>query len=749
MLIRKMLRDIVKNKVQFLAIFLMMFFGCFLYAGITGEWSGLQTNFDTYREEQNLADEWGYGEAFSEEELEEVKADSRIRQAEGRLCMPASVQGKKDASLTCYAAGGNAISRLYLTEGTAFDSTSEGVWLDALFAGENGYRLGDTIRLNIQGMQLTGTVRGLAYSPEYIYGAAKGQMTPDHKKNGFAWISPKLLPEEVPYLYNQIAVTYEGEQEGGVLEQILGEEVQTVEAEEHPTVSMLEDEVEQHRDMANIFSASFLLIALMITVTTMHRMLKHQRTQIGILKALGFTKGRLMGHYLSHSGAVCIAGALSGYILGGRLLPGVIYRFLKTMYVLPVWGGSLAVKAGVLPAVCVVVSVGISFIICRKYLAGVAAESLLGEDIRPVSGRLLEMPECIPFGSRWNLRDIMRNRLRSFMTLCGVLGCTALLFSAFALYDTFENLSRWTFTRQQRYECKITDIPDEEDKVEVKRLTGGEFLMESQAVIRCGGKEEEVSLTVPESTKFWKLAKDLQTFIEIGDGLAVSKKTAEELGIKAGDMLTWKQAGESKWMKSKVEAIVRTTMSQGIVMKKTAYMETGQGYTATAVIGSIPEQGFAAYEETCTITRQKQLTEGIDTMMEGMVMMITMLVTGAVLLGGIMLYNLGVLSYLERYREFATMKVLGFADGKIRRIMVQQNVWLSAAGIVLGIPAGYGLMHYMLSTIPDSMDVPVTVKGVTWGVSIAGTLVLSFLISRIVSRKIPGIDMVEALKAKE
>ena len=94
MLIRKMRRDIVKNRVQFLAIFLMMFFGCFLYSGITGEWNGLWNHFDTFRSEQNLADEWAYRETFSEEELSKVKADPQIRQAEGRLCLPATVQGK-------------------------------------------------------------------------------------------------------------------------------------------------------------------------------------------------------------------------------------------------------------------------------------------------------------------------------------------------------------------------------------------------------------------------------------------------------------------------------------------------------------------------------------------------------------------------------------------------------------------------------------------------------------------------------
>lgn len=766
MLIRKMRRDIVKNRVQFLAIFLMMFFGCFLYSGITGEWNGLWNHFDTFRSEQNLADEWAYRETFSEEELSKVKADPQIRQAEGRLCLPATVQGKDDASLTCYAAKSNEISRLYVTEGAEFDGKEEGIWLDALFAGENGYQTGDQITLNIQGMKLSGTIRGLAYSPEYIYGVSGDEMVPNHKRSGFAWISTKILPGEMPLFFNQIAIKLREDSGSDVLKNILGDEVQTIKAADHPTVSVIKDEIEQHKSMGNIFSAAFLLIALMITVTTMHRMLKNQRTQIGILKALGFTRSRLMRHYLSHSVAVCGLGALAGYVLGTQVLPGIIYRFLKTMYVLPVWEGILPGEAAVLPLLCVGVSLFISYCICRKYLRGSAAQCLSGESGLQTTGNLPGMRtwgraarlqsqgqrdagKRLTFGSLWNLRDILRNRLRSFMTLCGVLGCTALLFCAFALYDTFDNLSEWTFTKQQNYACKITGIPDKEGQEELKRLTNGEYLMEGFAVIWHGDKEKEVSLTVPESNRYWRLAEDLQTFTDIGDGAALSKKTAESLGIEEGDMISWKHVGEKSWCESRVEAIVRTTMSQGIVMKREAYEKTGQSYLPIAVVGDIPAEGFGDYEQTCTISSQKELTRGIEDMMEGMVMMITLLVTGAVLLGGIMLYNLGVLSYLERYREFATMKVLGFTDKKIRSIMVQQNVWLSAAGILLGIPAGYLLMCYMLTTIPESMDVPVMVRGVSWGISIAGTLGISWIISRIVSRKIPHIDMVEALKAKE
>ena len=150
-----------------------------------------------------------------------------------------------------------------------------------------------------------------------------------------------------------------------------------------------------------------------------------------------------------------------------------------------------------------------------------------------------------------------------------------------------------------------------------------------------------------------------------------------------------------------------------------------------------------------TISLQADLTKNMEGMMEGMVMIIGILVFGAVLLGSVMLYNLGVLSYMERYREFATLKVLGFPDRQIRTVMIQQNVWVCAAGILLGLPAGYGMLCYLLSTVQESMDIPVFIRWTSWLFGAAGTLILSWIISRIVSRKIPGINMVEALKAKE
>lgn len=773
MLIKKMLRDLRRNKVQFMAIFLMMFCGCFLFSGITGEWNGLKSHFEQYITDQNLADVWVFKQTVTDEDFEKLKEDKRITDVEERLVLPVVPRKNKEASLDLYVTGENNISALCVREGIPFDSGKEGIWLDALFAEENDYRLGDEARLNYQGIEIEGRILGLVCSPEYIYGAAEGQMMPEHKNTGFAFASPGILTGALSGVtdasgqmagmlkgYNQLVVKTEEKQGKELIRSILGDNnVTVIEAPDHPSVSMIKDEIDQHKTIGTAFSAAFLLIAVMIAMTTMHRMLNNQKTQIGILKAMGFGRRPLILHYVSHNGVICLMGAFLGYGLGYRFLPGLIYRFMKQMYVLPEWGGSLPSIYMLLPLGCSVFCIVISFFICRRYLKPDAAVILYGEETAKHAVNLPGIMEALDFSGRWNLRDIARNRLRSFMTLCGIIGCTALLFCAFALFDTFENLSSWTFTKQQEYQCKITELPGDEGQKELLSMTDGEYLMEGNAVIlkrgeadargKAAGDEKEVTLTVPETTRYMKLYEDLKTVTAANGGVALSKKTADSLGLHAGDSITWKAAGEKAYTTSEIKAVVRTPLNQGIIMMKADYEKTGQNYTAGAIVGKEPKGGFGNYADQCTISYQKDLTQSVDSMMEGMVTMIMLLVTGAVILGSVMLYNLGVLSYLERYREFATMKVLGFADKKIRKIMIQQNVWLSAAGILLGIPAGYGLLYYMLSTIPDSMDIIVYIKALSFVLSIAGTLVLSWIISKAVSRKIPHINMVEALKARE
>ena len=139
------------------------------------------------------------------------------------------------------------------------------------------------------------------------------------------------------------------------------------------------------------------------------------------------------------------------------------------------------------------------------------------------------------------------------------------------------------------------------------RRTDGEYLQEGTALLIRNGKENEVSLTVQESANYLKLAESLSQFTDLQNGIAVSKKTADRLGIKKGDTVAWKAAGQNKKICSKVQAVIRTPVSQGITIMRSDYQDTGLKFRPTAVIGKMPKNGFGSYEDQCTISLQDDL----------------------------------------------------------------------------------------------------------------------------------------------
>lgn len=125
------------------------------------------------------------------------------------------------------------------------------------------------------------------------------------------------------------------------------------------------------------------------------------------------------------------------------------------------------------------------------------------------------------------------------------------------------------------------------------------------------------------------------------------------------------------------------------------------------------------------------------------------MVGGAILLGVVVLYNLGIMSYTERYREMATLKVVGFKDKKIGRFLIDQNMWLSLIGVVIGIPLGILTLDYLLKALAGEYEMSLTVSAVTYIISVMLTFGMSLLVSLMVARKNKKIDMVEALKGAE
>lgn len=641
---------------------------------------------------------------------------------------------------------------MMVTEGGDYNKNSDGLWLDAAFAAENNFKLHKKIRLSLNGSIIEKEITGLCYSPEYIYNAQGGELIPDHKDFGFAFVNHKYLENTILPPCNQLLITGKGNLEQTIKDVLGSRNFTVVLQKNHPSYSMIKDEITQHKEIGLIFAGVFLLIAALITVTTVHRLLQSQRMQAGILKALGFRKKQLYLHYVSHSTFVCLLGALAGWQAGYFTLPGLLYPLMEELYILPGLKPAVLKWSQMLPIACTVLCLLISLAVCRTYLNSNAARILYSNSAEKVYRELpfYGLRKKMSFYGQWNIRDIFRNRLRSLVTVCGVVGCVSLLLASLGLYTSMENMSKWNFDKVQTFETKVTgDFTDEQYKKDLLEDMYGEELMEAAIDLKFKNMEKTASFTGIESQDYLRLYDSKGNHVSLDTGIALSRNIAREMNIEAGDRVKWRFAGQEKWYVSIVSRIIRTPMPQGITMMKEEMEKKRIPFRPTSIIGEKPENMKLDSIYTASAQSKADMKAGLNTMLNASVMLSALFLIMAVLLGSVILYNLGILSYMERYRDMATLKVLGFDNKRIRRLMVQQNLWLTALGIILGLPAGCGLIIAMLGTIQESIDMSAHTPFYVYAASILGTFILSWLINKALSRKVASIDMVSALKINE
>lgn len=761
MLLRKMLRDMKANAVQFVSIFIMAILGVFVYAGINAEWYGMKTESDRFYRESHLADLWVMGENFKKEDVKKAEGLPGVSAASLRLTFDTTADVAGQPLLRINITDGGALSMPQTMEGTGFDASADGLWLDVSFARAHGLKAGDRISMDFMGEKIEKAIAGLVMHPEYIYNVKDdGAFLPDPKAFGFAFLPSSALPAGLELPYNQLLVSLgdgtDRKTARADLENLFsGRYGIILDRDSHPSVAMFKNEIEQNKAMGGVFPVVFFLIAALTMLTTMTRITVGQRTQIGVLKAMGFSRRRILAHYISYGVWIGLAGGLIGLFSGPLVIPPILFGMQKTMYCLPGWYAAISPTSLAAVGISVLCCGASSWFACRRQLKEVPAAAL--RPLAPKTGRHTGIEKSrlwlsFGFSAQWNLRDVMRSRIRSVMAAVGVMGCTALLLFGLGLRDTVGSVSAWMYRDLNVYESKISLNEDIDNKAldALEKAYGGQWVQESNIELRSGDTEENGLLTVLGEGGEIRFEDENRKGIGLPDeGVGLSYKMAGLLRLAKGDTVEWRIYGEKQWQKSEVSVLFRTPLGQGIAMGKEAYLKTGRTMRPTALLTSGNAAGADKYEGVKNVQDKIRLIDSYNDTLESMKMIIAILVIGAAVLGSVVLYNLGALSFTERIRELATLKVLGFFSKEIRSLLQMQNVWLTVLGIAAGVPAGYILVEFMLSTMPDTMDMMPYVSALSLSVSVAGTFILSFAVNLLLSRKVRGIDMVASLKSVE
>lgn len=528
------------------------------------------------------------------------------------------------------------------------------------------------------------------------------------------------------------------------------------------------------------FPAFFFLIAILVSFTTMRRMVEEKRIEMGTLRALGYTKGEVMREFLVYSVTTAITGTVLGSILGLLVLPRIIFRAYTANFNFV--SLQLALHPGYIAlgfALALFSTVLASWLAAHASLKTITADLMLPKP--PASGSRILLERITPLWQRMSFshkvtaRNLFRYKGRMLMTIIGVAGATALMITGFGIRDSLNTIIDRQFGQISQYDLVAVYNPDAQAaKVsaakktvtasnQVKRETAAYF-ENVYATTSGSDSRENISLMVPQSVsaldQYIKL-RDAQTGKKLAltnQGAIISQKLAKLQGVKAGDSFTIK-ASDGTAHKIKVAAI--TTMYAGhyVYMNQhyyqqvyhtkaspNAYLVTLKHSTSKAV------NHFAArfnHKAAAVQTVQSQETKRtITNILSNLNNLILVLVLSASLLSLVVLYTLTNINVSERVRELSTLKVLGFYPREVLMYIYRETNILTGVGIVAGIGVGYAFHAYIMALLPPATAM--VAPGLTWlniGISVGLTVVFSLLVMLMMNHKIQSVDMLEALKS--
>lgn len=529
------------------------------------------------------------------------------------------------------------------------------------------------------------------------------------------------------------------------------------------------------KGIANVFPVFFFLVAALICMTTMNRMVEEQRTQIGVLKALGFSEGKIMGKYLFYSGSAAISGTLIGYVLGIHFFPlviitayGIVYKMGGIYYVsdLPLVLVSLTVA--------VLCSVGTTWLSCHKELKEVAADLMRPK--APKAGKRVFL-EHVPFIwkrlkflQKVSVRNIVRYKKRFFMMVIGISGCTALLVMGFGVRDSVVAVADQQYEEIQLYDIGVTlkagKMPGEAD------LKSLDSALEKENAAGMYAMEKTIDLVTDKGTKSIHMVA-VENPDEVGDFISLhtkkqepiaypkegeavlSKKVAETYAVKKGDTILLRDSDNNE-MHLKVTGICENHIYNYVYIAPESYEKQIGDVVFKNVYVRLPDASdihevsavLMKADGVTAVTVNSDMLSRISQMMSCMNYIVIIIIICAGALAFIVLYNLNNINITERVREIATIKVLGFYPKETASYVFRENMVLTAIGCGLGLILGKWFHRFVMGEIQiDMVSFNVQINAVSYLFSVLLTMGFAWIVNCMMTGKLERINMAESLKS--
>lgn len=751
MLKRKIIRTLLNYKAQMISMLLMIILGVGIFLGCNIEWYSIKTNRTNYHEDTGYPEYRIYKDSFSLDELQYVKDFSDVKYATRALTTLGSLNNNTYLMLNVLEDCQN-IKPLYI-DGEVYSNEADGIYLSDLYAKENNIKPNDYLDIEAEGFKIHEPVKGLIKSSEYLICLKdSSQLLPNYKEYAYCYLSPKMITKYLGQaFYNTIYASSKLSTSDFEAEALnaLGASITVLSYQDETGYSGSNGEIEEGKTMALLIPTAFILIAVLTMVTTMARISTNERIQMGVLKSLGFKRKKIARHYSLYGLIIGIIGTLIGCVLAY----GIAYYIINpkgpmsTYLDFPSWHLYMP-WYGVLIVILLPITLGIiSYLIVNSELKGTACETLKPKREKAVKASYIEKTKFFSkasFQTKWNIRDMLRHKARTIMSIIGVLFSTVLIFACMGMRDTVIDFKNTLYNENYNFENKLTLNSQISNTKALDLASKYEADYEANVAIKFNNKTVVLSI-INNSRNLLGIVDEKENRLELKDGGVYVCRRIKDDGYKINKEIDFNLYGSKEIISSKVIGVC-LSMTEGIYMTENTANELGISYKIQTLYTNL---NVMVDSNVSSITTKTELLSAFNTMMEMMDSMIWILILASAILAVVVLYNLASLGYIEKIREMSTLKVIGFTNKKIAKILVVGTIWITVMGLIIGLPLGAYLLDILLRALAGEYEMNMAFGYLSYIVGIVVPFLVSLVTIYLISKKTKKLDMVSALKERE
>ncbi|MYY39005.1 ABC transporter permease [Ligilactobacillus salivarius] len=745
---RKLFRDIKHNWAQFMSVFLMAMLSIIVFVGLQGAWHGLQVSLNNYLNQNQLPNYWIQSQYITNNDKNKLLATQGIK----KVATGTRLQVTQNDHHLIIESYQKPITSWHQIKGAKYNSqSSNGIWLNKEYAKANSIKVGDTLPVTYNSNKVNLKVKGIIQSPNHIYfTGTQDFIAPNYSNYGYAYVSPNTLYGKLGYQEQQNIVEITGKHTNfrQVSEKIFGKRLLTYyNRQTLSDISTATDRVIEIRNLSYLFSFIFVLLAILAMYTTIQRLIKSQIGEIATFKALGFSNIQIESHYASFGLIVGVLGTIVGIIVA-PLVSWFVLNSQRKMFSLPSWQISYNFSALLVMIIIVLICVFSAYFAARGGTKGLPAIYLHGTTENQGREVWLEhwhgLWKHLTYTSRWGLRDVFINRTRTLMGIVGVAGGMMLTIAGIGMPQSMNHLINKTYNNDYSYHQRVN--VNNINSFKQSHPQAKQWLQVNQAHFSPDDGYNR-SLIIVDRGQFVNVKTTEGKHIQDG-GLYVTHGFAQRAKIHKGNHLKVKTFGSDKQYTFKVKSIVNSETNQGAYITAHTWQKAHGFYQPSILLTDKNYQH--SKENTTSIVSINEQKKNAHNFINSLMSIFALIIFFGALLIIIVLYNLGSLSFIERTRDYATLRVLGIHKKELQELTLIENLITTLIGWVVGIPAGIWFLGRYVDTF-STINLEYT-RYYNWQTILLSSLFVwlcSLSTTLFISRRIKNIDMVQALKGVE